>query len=701
MRHLRYLGRRCGRWRLRRLRIQARPGFAGFGRTLRGHSASNFAATNGHCLLQQQWWIVILGKLCRETRNAMKKQRHPKREGPERPGPAQPRDSAPPAGPRPQQATGFVQSVVSGPGRWIAIGLTLITLIAYASLSKNGFVSWDDDYYITENSQVLRGLTWPGVVWAFTTGQGANWHPLTSLSHLLDVQLFGLNAGMHHSINLALHVLNTLLLFAFLRKTTGAVWRSAFVSALFAVHPLHVESVAWAAERKDVLSTFFWMLTLCAYAAYGERPKWTRYAAVVLLFALGLLSKPMVVTLPFALLLLDIWPLQRLGLGVRKLVTEKIPLFCLAAASSAITFVVQRQAGAVQQFETVGLDRRLQNVFVSYVSYLLKALWPASLAALYPFPSSIPTGEVVGAALALGLISVAVVLGIRSRPYLAVGWFWYLGTLVPVIGLIQVGYQGSADRYTYIPLIGIFVMAAWGLPDLADRWSFPRTVLAAAAGVTILLCVIATRSQVTYWKDGLSLWQHTVSVTNGNWIAHNNLGFDLAKAGRFDEAVAHYTESLRIFPNYMLARENLGLALASQRKFSEAIAQYREALQIQPTNARLRTNFGLALAGAGNPGEAIAQYTEALRLEPELSLAHNRLGNILVREGKFDEAITHYENAIHIDPNDAEARNNLGVAFASQGRLAEAVTQFAEAVRLKPDFADARNNLARAKQGAK
>ena len=585
---------------------------------------------------------------------------------------------------------------------WVSLALTAVTVVAYSGIWRNEFVSWDDPAYVSENAHVLAGLTWRGVIWAFTNTQGANWHPVTWLSHMLDVQLFGPDPRLHHTVSLSFHILNSVLLFGVLHRMTGALGRSAFVAALFAVHPLHVESVAWAAERKDVLSTLFWMLTMAAYVAYVERPQLRRYLLLLVVLALGLMAKPMLVTLPFVLLLLDLWPLARYERTTwYVLAREKIPLIALALALSVVTFLAQQHAGAVQQLAGVPIGTRVANALVSYVRYIGKALWPARLGALYPFPASIDGLEVVGSVIALAAASIGAIASRTRRPYVTVGWFWYLGTLVPVIGFVQVGYQAMADRYTYIPLIGLFIIVAWGANELLAAWPARRVVLVSAASATLLASIALTHAQVEVWHDGVSLWQHTVAVTRNNFIARTNLGYELAKRGRFDEAVAEYREALRISPNYVLARQTLGLALASQGKYSDAIDTYQAALRLQPANAVLRADFGLTLANAQRDSDAVVQYDEALRLQPDLALAHVRLGNALLRQGNVSDAVAHYEHALRVEPSSAEAHNNLGVALTNRGNLDEAVAQFSEALRLKPDYTDARNNLTRASQRRK
>jgi len=636
--------------------------------------------------------------------------------------------------------------------RELVIGLLLlsITLAVYWQIRDHKFTNYDDTVYVTENPHVQRGLVGSSIIWAFTTTEQANWHPLTWLSHMLDCQLFGLNPGAHHLTSLFLHLANVLLLFAVLRRMTGALWRPAFVSALFALHPLHVESVAWVAERKDVLSTLFWLLTMLAYAGYAERPTRARYVLTLVAFALGLMAKPMLVTLPFVLLLLDYWPLDRMAyagrddntpkrarkgigsskqrLSLSRLVWEKTPFFALAAISSVVTFSVQRKAGAMSNMEVLPLWSRIANALVSYLRYLGKTIWPSDLAVLYPHPGTgLSLWWGAGAGLVLLGLSILLLRGIRSRPYLAVGWLWYLGTLVPVIGLVQVGLQAYADRYTYVPLIGLFIMVAWGVPDLAGRWGRARTVLALLAATSLSALTGCTWIQVGYWKDSLSLFTHTIQVTTNNYVAYNSSGVALAEQGRFEEAIDRYLRALRIKPDYAEAQCNLGLALEREGRHEEAISHYLEALRLDPNHATAHNNLGNALADQGKLEEAISHYTEALRIKPDYAEAYNNWGTALVKQGRFEEAIdlflralrikpdyaeahsnlawaltgrgqmaeamAHYRIAIQIRPNFAEAHNNLGHLLVVLGRLDEAAIQFTEAVRIKPDYASARNNL--------
>ena len=597
----------------------------------------------------------------------------------------------------------------------ICLFLIVAIFAVFWQVRTHEFLKYDDQIYVTDNPHVKAGLTLKGVIWAFTTTHAGNWHPLTWLSHMLDCQLYGLKPAGHHLTSLVFHIASTLLFFLVLRQMTGALWRSGFVAALFALHPLHVESVAWVAERKDVLSTFFWMLTMWAYVRYAERPGLNRYLLVLLSFVLGLLAKPMLVTLPFVLLLVDYWPLGRFQFGQLsgyhrsntdkskdtsdqrsfplRLVLEKIPLFALAAVSSLLTFLAQRSGGAVTSLESLPWETRMANALVSYVSYIGKMIWPDRLAVFYPYPDMLPMWQVAGAGLLLGSVSLLVILAARRRPYLMVGWLWYLGTLVPVIGLVQVGEQAMADRYTYVPFIGLFIMIAMGVPDILSGWRYRRIVMAISAGLLLSIFMTVTWLQVQYWQNGVTLFEHSLEVTANNSISQFSLGIALDDQGRTQEAIVHYTEALRIKPDNVEAHYNLGIALAQRGKNQEAIVHFTEALQIKPDHANARNNLGVILASQGKTKEAIVYYTEALRINPINAYAHNNLGLILAQEGKNQEAIAHYTEALRIKPDYAEVHNNLGVALAQQGKNQEATRHFAEALRVKPDYAEAHNNL--------
>jgi len=600
----------------------------------------------------------------------------------------------------PDLSTPLVRAVLSGRGLLVSLGLAAACVFIYAPVRNHEFLSWDDTGYVRDNIRVAAGLTSNGVRWAFNAGYMANWHPLTWLSHMLDVELFGVKAGPMLCVNVLFHVLNAVLLFGLLYKMTDSLGRSAFVAALFAVHPLHVESVAWLSERKDVLSTFLGLLTFWAYVEYARRAKRTRYFLVIFLFALGLTAKPMLVTLPFVMLLADYWPLRRVTLGkdsqfrrvALRLAREKLPLLGLAAISSVVTYVAQQRAGAVSALARLPIGVRAANALVSYAAYIGKMLWPANLSALYAF--SRPAGvKVLTSVVLLAVITAAVTREVRRRPCLAVGWLWYLGMLVPVIGLVHVGSQAMADRYTYLPMAGLSIMVGWGVPDLLVRVRRRKVVLAAAAGAALLAFTIAARAQVRYWKDSTTLWTHALEVDADNDIAHNLLGEELAKKGNLTDAVFHYTEALRINPQNAEAHNNLGLALADQGNLADGIAHYRQALRLKPRFVDAHYNLGLALAAQGKTAEAIEEYSAALRINPEFIGAHNNLGVILAQQGKTDEARSHFMAVLRLTPDNPDAHNNLGILLASQGRIDEAAAHFSRAVRLRPDFEAARNNL--------
>jgi len=597
----------------------------------------------------------------------------------------------------------------------ICLFLIAAILAVFWQVRTHEFLKYDDEAYVTVNPHVNAGLTLKGIIWAFTTTHASNWHPLTWLSHMLDCQLYGLNPAGHHLTNLVFHIASTLLLFLVLKGMTGALWRSGFVAALFALHPLHVESVAWVAERKDVLSTFFWILTMWAYVRYTKQPRLNRYMVVLLSFGLGLMSKPMLVTLPFVLLLVDYWPLGRFqfvpltshrrlntdksketgdqrSLALR-LVLEKVPFFALAAVSSFLTFFAQRSGGAVRSLEWVPLETRVANALVSYVSYIGKMIWPHRLAVLYPYSHTLPIWQVAGAGLLLGVVSFLVILGARRRPYLMMGWLWYLGTLVPVIGLLQVGQQAMADRYTYVPLIGLFVMIAWGIPDILAGWRFRKIVLSLSTGLLLLLLMTVTNFQLKYWRNDITLFEHTLAVTSDNFTINYYLGVFLAEHGKTQEAIAHFAEALRIRPDFAKADYNLGGLLANQGKTQEAIAHFAEALRIKPDFAEAHYNLGIILWNQGKIQEAIAHCVEALRINPDYAEAHYGLGEFLANQGKTQEAIAHFAEALRIRPDFAEAHSNLGIILGSQGKIQEAIAHFAEALRIKPDIAEAHSNL--------
>jgi tetratricopeptide (TPR) repeat protein len=474
------------------------------------------------------------------------------------------------------------------------------------------------------------------------------------------------------------HILNTLLLFFVFKRMTKDLWQSGFVAALFALHPLHIESVAWVAERKDVLSTFFWMLTLRSYVRYVERSGLNRYLPVLFFFILGLMAKPMLVTLPFVLLLLDYWPLKRFRLGSSEngqdcrprsfylgLVWEKLPFFLLAAGSSVITFMVQKSTGAVSTLAVIPFHVRIFNAIVSYASYIRKMIWPHNLAVLYPYPKSISYWQVVGAGLLLAAITVVVFRTVKTKPYFAVGWFWFLGTLVPVIGLVQVGLQTMADRYTYVPLIGLFIMVAWGVPDILGKWRYKKKIFAVSSVFVLSAFMICTWFQVGKWRNSMTLFQNAADVTENNYVAYEKLGEALAAQGKMDSAIQHYSEALRIRPDFESTYLSMGVALREQGNYDAAIRHFREALRINPNNAIAHNNLGVVLARKGNAKEAASQFFEAIRINSDYAGAYYNLGKIFANQGKIEDAILYYRKTLHIDPNMTQALYNLSWILAT------------------------------------
>jgi tetratricopeptide (TPR) repeat protein len=571
--------------------------------------------------------------------------------------------------------------------------------LAYAPVRNNGFV-FDDGDYIVHNPHVQAGLNGSSIAWAFTTSRSSNWHPLTWLSLQLDYTLFDMQPWGYHLTNLVLHLANTLLLFALLTKMTWAVWRSALVAALFALHPLHVESVAWAAERKDVLSTFFGLLAMFAYAGYATQPRGARYLLVVAAFALSLLAKPMLVTLPFLLLLLDWWPLGRLRtLSPVPLIGEKVPLLLLAGASCVATWYAQGQGHSVQTFGQLPLSARAANAVVAYVVYLRKMVWPDDLAAFYPHAgASLSTAAVAGAALLLVAITAAVLVW-RRAPYLAVGWFWYLGTLVPVIGLVQVGSQGLADRYTYVPLIGIFIGLVWGGADLvAGRSALERGLMAATALILLLLCGLLTWLQIHYWRDGPTLWAQAIRVVPDNAFAHTNLALSLLEhATPEDEEVAfqHFARAVVLEP-YQVGG-NLGLAALLQKRglLDEATARFREVLRLETGNAAAERGLGTVLAMRRQWQQAESHLRTAVRLDPEAAENYYLLAEVLQQQGKREESLVYFESAIELRPRSVAYHCALALALHEAGDKERARAHYAEAARLDPSWPHAANQAAR------
>jgi len=608
----------------------------------------------------------------------------------------------------------FSPNVPIDPGRrnqrWrvaaVCLVLAAITFAVFGQTAGFQFVNYDDKSYVYDNPVVEKGLTLQGAAWAFTYGKIGHWHPLTWLTHMADCQVYGLWAGGHHLTNVALQAMAAVFLFLALNEMTGNLWRSAFVAGVFAIHPLRVESVAWIAERKDVLSGVFFMLTLWAYARYARQPSRGRYAVVALLFACGLLCKNMLVTLPFVLLLLDWWPLQRAKLDgttggkvgaarleafFRELIKEKIPLFLLSVGSCVATALVPEK---VFDSERVLLLERIGNAVVSYAIYLRQMVFPTGLAIpyLYP-PSGLPFWKVALAFVVLAAISTSVLAWRDRRPYLLVGWLWYLGMLVPAIGLIQISYYSHADRYTYLPSIGLVLAATWAVGDWSAGWKNRRAMLCTLMAFAIGALMVCAWIQTGYWKDSITLWTHTLDCNPGNDVAHYNLGLAFDHKGRVDEAITHYQKALKINANNAEAHDNLATDLFQKGQISQAIDHYHEALKIKPDFAEGHYNLGNALLQTGNVSEAIAHFQQALQIKPDYVKAHNNLGNILRQEGRVDEAITHFQSALEIRPDFAEAHFNLGTALQQEGRVDEAITQYQVTLQIRPGYADAHNNL--------
>ena len=581
----------------------------------------------------------------------------------------------------------------------ICLALALVTTALYWPITHHDFVNFDDDDYITNNSHVQAGLTWGGVIWAFQTGAAANWHPLTWLSHMLDCQLYGLNPGGHHSTNLLFHVANTLLLFLWLRQLTGALWRSAFVAALFAWHPLHVESVAWAAERKDVLSAFFWMLALIAYTRYARESKVQGpkskvfYGLSLLAFACGLMSKPMVVTLPFVLLLLDFWPLERFssfkfqvsssekfstaprmpsGLNVQRstesafrLICEKLPFFALTLAASVVTYFVQTSGRALWLTAERPFSSRVANALWAYERYISKTFWPVDLSIYYPHPYHWPAGLAIGAALLLAMWSGLSIWRARQNPYLLVGWFWFLGTLIPTIGLVQVGSQSMADRYMYIPSVGLFILVAWGVNDFLNWRPHWRRITTFAGGVALAGCLVGTEIQLSYWQNSIKLFRHAIEVTTDNFVAYTCLGETLSDLGLKKEAMMLCAEAVKISPNSPVTQYNFGMALLQNDRRDEALAHLDAAGRLAPHNSEIQYNLGLFLVLHNKPDEATGHFTAALVERPEFAEAHYHLAQALSQQHKSKEAIFHYREALRLKPDFADALNELAWILAT------------------------------------
>ena len=573
----------------------------------------------------------------------------------------------------------------------IAAALFVCTVALYARTGGHDFVALDDDDYVVKNEQVRAGLTWQGLGWAFTTTHAANWHPLTWVSHMADVELLGVDAGRHHLVNVLLHALNAVLLFLFLLRATGATWRSALVAALFAVHPLHVESVAWVSERKDVLSTAFGFAALWAYARYAERPSPGRYAMVAALFTLSLLSKPMLVTLPFLLLLLDHWPLRRVA--DRRLFLEKVPLLLLSLLSSVATFHAQSSGGAVAS-QHVALGLRLGNAAISCLAYAFRMLWPVDLAAFYPHPGEgLVAWQAVGAAVVVASLTAAALACWRRVPWIPVGWLWYLGTLVPVLGIVQVGAQARADRYTYVPLVGLFLLVAWTAGALASGSRSRRWVVGTASGAALMACATLTWRQIGYWKDTEQLFGHAIAVTGPNPRAQEALASYLVGRGRAAEAIPLARSAVAARPQYGPAWNVLSIAFFQSGRLAEAEDAARRAVGIQPDDADAWSNLGVALRAQGKGVEAREAFVRAASLDPRDARRWVDLAAVDFDAGRLPEALRSAREAARVSPAEARWWFNLGVIAERAGVPSEAIEAYRRATALRPDYRSAWQNL--------
>jgi protein O-mannosyl-transferase len=579
----------------------------------------------------------------------------------------------------------------------VALLIVVATLAIYNPVNGHPFVNYDDDRYVVDNVHVHAGLSWDTVSWAFTTTEQANWHPLTWLSHVVDYELFHANPAGHHFTSLMIHALNASLLFLLLAYSTRRTGPSLFIAALFALHPINVESVAWIAERKNVLSTFFFFLGLGAYGWYAMQPNWRRYLLVFILFAMGLMAKPMVITFPCVLLLLDFWPLQRIGkISFAKLVPEKIPLLALSAASAIITMHAQKSGGAMRSTLQFSLGVRTENALVAYALYLWKMVWPAKLAPLYPHPGDSLAAWQVIASVPLLLAITALVAQLRSRRYPTVGWLWFLGTLIPVIGLIQVGDQAMADRYAYIPLIGIFVMIAYAAADYVDSVKLGNVLASVVAACILVALAIGTVHQLGYWAHNDELWSHTLAVTHNNFIAEDNLGGALVVSGKIEEAYPHFQAAAAINPRDPMSHSNLGAYLQEHNQLTQAVEQYRTTITLANDPALLAptyANLGSAYRQLGDDAQAEENYKEALRLNPGQYNAYTGMGRLREGQGRLEEAISNYSQAVALRPTDS-GYILLGNALKLAGKSQQALDAYNEALKINPESSEAQAAIA-------
>ena len=609
---------------------------------------------------------------------------------------------------------------------FICFFLLILTIIVYAPIKNYEFINFDDGSYVYKNETVQTGLTAESIKWAFKvikTDETAYWHPLAWLPHMLDCQLFGVNPGMHHLSSLFYHLLNTLLLFLVLTRMTGALWKSAFVAIIFALHPINMDSVVWISEKKNLLSTLFWLLTMLAYAHYASRPTILRYFLVLIAFALGLMAKPMLATLPCALLLLDFWPLYRFKwfrksqirenqinkkssspnttptfqeASLFRLISEKIPMLFLSFGTIGLSYYSLQHNSQIQNEATVPMALRISNALVSYFQYIWHLIWPVNYAIFYPFPEAIPIWKPIIAALALIILTALVIIYSKKKPYLAVGWLWFLGTLVPVIGLINAGlWPAMADRWAYVPFIGLFIIIAWGVPDFFSRFRAKKIILTGAAILSIIILAAATSVQLKYWKNSHALFQHAINVTQNNHIAHMHVGTSFNEKNNHKQALKHFLKAVEIKPNYSEALENAGYEFTNLKNYSKALQYYKKALLFAPSKAELFNKIGNAYAYMKKYDKAVSYYIEAIAIDSDDPTFYNNLGVARYFTGKFDQAIIELKKAIKIKPDYSEAYYNLGLAQGKTGNSVEATRSFLKAVQLDPDYKEAHSSLAK------
>ena len=592
----------------------------------------------------------------------------------------------------------------------ISLLLVLITASVYWQVINFDFINYDDNEYVFDNPHIQDGFTYDSIIWAFTTGHSSNWHPLTWLSHMLDYQMFGLWAGGHHLTSFFFHIMNSLLLFFVFQKMTGSKWQSAFAAALFALHPLHVQSVAWVSERKDVLSAFFWMLTLWAYVRYVRQSGWPRYLLIVVFYILGLMSKPMVLTLPFVLLLLDYWPLNRFRLDESQknlrativgLLCEKIPLFILTAASAGITFLVQRQSGAMRSFEVIPFSDRLSNMLISYFQYIIKFFYPIKLGIFYPYPDTIPGWKIITSIMIMGAVSWAVIKLINRKPWFIVGWLWFLGTLVPVIGIVQVGIQSMADRYMYLPMIGLLILISWGIPELLEKWHFRKAILSISSALVIIIFLWITHFQLTYWTDTTTLFSRALAITDNNAFACNVVADELARKGDDKTAEKYFLAALAINPDDVDAMKGLGQLAYLTGDYDNALHYYQNALQICPADTETLNmtgkayyNLGLLSSKQGKSDKALHHYKMAISINPQDGNAYKSLADLFFTQGDMMQALKNYSEALRITSDDAKTHYNIGVILYHQQRIKAANEHFYQAVQIDSSYEKARIALA-------